>query len=115
LAAGTVIGTPHAYASCTAVVLCLVPAVATVWGTGRLARRTRFAGLVGMAAGMTLRTAAAVGGGAALFFAVPAFRDLRYGFWAWIVAAYLATLAAETAVLARFFWDGSAVGRGNAA
>jgi len=114
VAVGSVLGSPHAYAGCAATALALAPAGLTVWGTGRLASRTKFAGLVGMAAGTVLRTAVAVGGGAALFFTVPAFRDMRYGFWVWIVAAYLVTLAVETAVLARYFWVGPAVGRGNA-
>jgi hypothetical protein len=113
--AGLVFGTDHAYAGCAATALALVPAGVTVWATGRLARRTKFAGLVGMAAGTILRTVVAVGGGAALFFAIPAFREMRYGFWGWIVATYLAMLAVETATLARYFWVGSAVGRGNAA
>jgi len=109
--AGAVAGAAHGYAGLAASLLCVPAGFVTVWGTGRLARRTKFAGLIGMAAGMVLRTVVAVGGGAVLFFAVPAFREMTYGFWAWVVAAYLATLAAETAILARFFWVGSAVGR----
>jgi hypothetical protein len=94
----------HAYAGVVAVLLCIPPAFVTVWGTGWLTTRTKYAGLVGMTVGMAIRTVSALGGGVAAFWAVTPFREMKYGFWAWVLGTYLATLVAETVVLARYFW-----------
>jgi hypothetical protein len=112
---GLLCGPAYGYAGVAAVGLCLPPALATVWWTGRLARRTRFAGLIGMAVGTAARTTVALGGGVALFWSVPEFRERAYGFWGWVLGVYLTTLVTETVVLSRFFWASTPVGKGTAA
>jgi hypothetical protein len=109
---GAVGETAQMYAGVTAVVLCVVPACATVWGTGRLAEKTRYAGLISMAVGTAVRTFAVIVGGVAVYKIVPVFRDAKYEFWCWVLGAYLVVLIAETAILARFFLAST---KGNAA
>ncbi len=101
---GAVAGLSHWYAGIAAVLLCIVPAFMTVGITGHLATRTKFGGLIGMAIGTGIRTVTAVGGGAAAFWSLPQFHEMKYGFWAWLLGTYLVTLITETAILARFFW-----------
>lgn len=107
-------GGVHLAAAAVAAGLCFPPAVATLWLTRRLARRHPLGGILGMAVGVVVRVVVAVGGAAALFFAVDTFRATRIGFWLWVLFAYLSTLIAETAVLARSgsFGGGAGTGKG---
>lgn len=103
---------PHGLAGVTAVFLCVPPACFTIVLTRWLAGRTKFAGLIGMAAGTGVRVVFAVGGGAGIYLAVSQFREWKYGFWAWVLGAYLTVLIVETAILSRYFLAST---KGNAA
>lgn len=103
-------GTLHLAMAAAAVGLSFPPAALTLWLTHWFVRRHPLGGILGMAVGVVLRATVAVGGAAALFLTVDAFRAARLGFWLWVLFAYLSTLVAETAVLAR---SGS-LGRGMA-
>jgi hypothetical protein len=111
---GMVAGESRGIAAGYAVLLCIPPACLTVWFAGWLAGRTKFAGILAMAVGTIVRAMVAVGGGAVVFLNVDAVRDLRFEFWAWILGAYLITLATETAILAKYFQSTTSGGKGNA-
>jgi hypothetical protein len=91
----------HLLAACVAIGLSIPPAFGTYWFTRWLAGRYPLGGVIGMLAGTMIRVVIAVGGGAAVYFLTSAFRDARLGFWIWVLVAYLATLIAETILLAR--------------
>ena len=100
LAAGTL--WPGQERSATAAVLLTTPwAVGTAWLTRWLSMRYTAGGIPAMAIGVVVRGSAAVGGGALVFFASGWFEPSDVGFWAWLIAAYLSTLAAEVVALAR--------------
>jgi hypothetical protein len=98
--AGLVAGAAHWLAAAAAIVLCVLPAFGTFWLTTALMRRTPFGGLIGMTVGVAVRMLVAVGGGAAVYFGTGAFEGAKLGFWLWILSTYLATLVAETALIA---------------
>ena len=98
--AGLIAGPTHWLAAASAVVLCVLPAFGTFWLTTFLTARTPFGGLIGMTVGVAVRVLFAVGGGMAVFFGTGAFDDAKLGFWLWILSTYLATLVAETALIA---------------
>jgi hypothetical protein len=91
----------HVAMAGVAVGLTLPPAIATLFLTRRLAARHPLGGILAMMVGVIVRLVVAVGGAAAIFFAAAAFRAAGIGFWLWVLFAYLSTLIAETAVLAR--------------
>lgn len=98
--AGLVAGPVHWLAAAAAVGLCVVPAFGTLWLTTFLTARSPFGGLIGMTVGVFVRLVVAVGGGMAVYFGAGAFDDAKLGFWLWILSTYLATLVAETALIA---------------
>jgi Na+/proline symporter len=101
VACGLLFDLLHAYAGTTAVGLCGLPAILTVWLTLKLARTNKYGGLLGMAVGLFLRLAVAVGVGLLVFLVVPEFKAWKFGYWGWIIGVYLVVLVVETAVLAR--------------
>ena len=97
---GLIAGPVHGLAAAAAVGLCVVPAFGTFWLTTYLTAKYPFGGLIGMTVGVAVRLVVAVGGGMAVYFGTDAFGDARLGFWLWILSTYLATLVAETALIA---------------
>ena len=82
--------------------LCLVPGVGTLVLAEVLARRSPFGRLLALVVGTVVRLVVGFGGAAAVvLLAGIDDRAGRIGFLAWVLAAYLVTLAAETALLAR--------------
>jgi hypothetical protein len=84
----------------TALLLCLVPAAITLVWADRALRGTIDKQLVLVLGGTALRMIAVLGAAWLLYEWVPAYRAAA-GFWIWVLAAYLFTLALEmTLVLA---------------
>lgn len=98
--AGLVAGPAYWLAAAAAIGLCVVPAFGTFWLSTFLTARSPFGGLIGMTVGVAVRIVVAVGGGMAVYFGTAAFEDAKLGFWLWILSTYLATLVAETALIA---------------
>ena len=80
-----------------AMLLCLIPAAATLaWGL-RAQTRPPEAQLAAMLGGTGVRMAVVLGAGYLLYTWVPELHALE--FWAWLVVYYLATLALEVRLL----------------
>lgn len=97
---GAAVGWTHCLAAIVAIGLTVPVGVFAFWFTLWLIARHPFGGLLGMMIGVGVRSVMAVGGGAAAFLLVPAFTELRLGFWVWILVAYLSGLIVETGRLA---------------
>jgi hypothetical protein len=83
--------------SLVALGLCLAPGLVTVlWGTWA-ARWAPEAQLLAVLGSTALRMVFVLAGGLVVFFRVPGFREP--GFWGWVLAFYLFTLALEMALL----------------
>jgi hypothetical protein len=83
--------------SLVALGLCLAPGLVTVlWGSWA-AKRSPEAQLLMLVGSTGLRMVFVIVGGLVVFFRAPGFRD--GGFWGWIIAFYLLTLALEMLLL----------------
>jgi hypothetical protein len=98
---GSFAGWEHLTTATVAVGLTVPPAFGTFWLTRWMAARHPQGGVVGMLVGTAIRLLVAFAGGAAVFVLAGAFWESKLGFWLWLLLAYLATLFAETALLAR--------------
>ncbi|MBX9581237.1 MAG: hypothetical protein K2X87_13090 [Gemmataceae bacterium] len=82
--------------------LCLVPGVGTLVLADVLDRQSPYGRLLALVAGTAVRLVVGFGGAAAVvFLAGVDDRAGRVGFLVWVLFAYLVTLAAETALLAK--------------
>jgi DNA-binding transcriptional LysR family regulator len=100
-AVGSASGWVHLAAAGVAVGLCVPPAFGTFWLTRWLAARHPLGMVIGMAVGVAARLFVAFAGGAVVFVLTGPFREMTLGYWLWLLFAYLTTLSAETALLAR--------------
>ncbi len=103
---GAVFGPGHWSCGAVAFGLVIPPAAATLGLTLWLSGRYRFGALIGLAGGTVGRLLVVLGAAGGLFLAAKARGDAADGlahplkFWLWVLFAYLATLVAETALLA---------------
>ena len=80
--------------------LCLLPAMLTLWWSARAAAQSAPETLlVAFLGGTMLRMAIALGGALALYFLVDELR--RPAFWVWVALFYLFTLGLETSLALR--------------
>lgn len=93
-------GTPLVVTAAAALV-CLVPAVLTLFIADRLRERPPEEKIVIVLVSTFLRMGLAIGGGVLLYVLAPAIRDKAGDFVAWGIVFYLVTLAAETGLLVR--------------
>ena len=82
----------------TALLLCLVPAVATLLWAGWALDKSPEQQLTMVLGSTGLRLFVVLGAAWALFASVPYYRE-HGGFWAWLLVFYLFTLALEMALL----------------
>jgi hypothetical protein len=95
--AGWFWGVPALAFSGAAAVICTIPGALTLWWADRVYRQSPDQQLVMVLGGTGLRLFAVLGGSYSLYQAVPYFQtDTALGFWTWVGAFYLFTLAAET-------------------
>ena len=100
--AGAVYGPRHWGLAAVAFGLCVPPGLATFALVEYLARTSPFGGLYGLMLGTAVRVLVGFGGGAAwLFLAGPTDPRGKVAFLVWLLVAYLATLVAETVLLAK--------------
>jgi hypothetical protein len=100
---------PHQWL-CAGVALALTvpPGVATLLLAERLGKASAYGRVVALFLGTFVRLAVGFGGAALVFFAAgDTFRADPVSFWGWILGVYLATLAAETAILGREAMSGA--------
>jgi hypothetical protein len=99
---GAVYGPRHWELAAVAFGLCVVPGLATFALVEYLARTSPYGRLLGLMLGIAVRLAVGFGGGAAwLLLAGPDDPREKVAFLVWLLVAYLATLVAETVLLAR--------------
>jgi len=79
--------------------VCLIPAALTLWLLDRMRTRTPEEKVVATLAAPFIRMTLSCGGGAWVYFDVPAAHDHGAAFIAWMVVFYLVTLAVETRLL----------------
>lgn len=77
--------------------LCLVPAVVTLAWASRTVHGKPEEQLAAVLGGMMVRMVVVLGGGIALFFAVPVLHNAA--FWLWVLGFYLLTLVLEIALV----------------
>ena len=103
---------PHQWV-CAAVALGLTvtPGLVTLVLADRLTKGSPFGAITAVFLGTFVRLAVGFGGAVVLFLAAgDTFRRDPVSFWAWVLGAYLATLAVETAMLGRQVAGGKAPG-----
>ncbi len=83
--------------SAGAMLLCMLPAVATLILARPEIARSPARQLQLMVGSMAIRMAVVLGGGALLYFAMESFK--ADAFWIWLAVFYLTTLAVETALI----------------
>jgi hypothetical protein len=89
---------------CAAVAVGVVvpPGVLTLYASERLFRSSLLGPLLALVVGTFGRLLLGYGGAALIFFASkPTFHADPISYWAWVLGLYLATLAVETALLAK--------------
>jgi hypothetical protein len=100
VAVAVAVGWDHLLAAGVAVALTFPVGLFAFWFAGWLIARHPFGGLLGMAVGLAVRSAAAIGGGLAVFLLTPRLKELGIGFWIWLLVAYLSGLIVDTGLLA---------------
>ena len=94
----------HAAGAACGVILCGSSAAASFWLALKLLKRGPAGALGAMVFGLALRSVVGLGGAAVAFTALGGWNaeeNDKIAFWMWILAAYLVTLIAEMALLAR--------------
>jgi hypothetical protein len=91
-------GLPALVFSGAAVLLCLPPMAATLLWAGWVRDKAPADQMIMIAGSTGVRMAFVLGGGLALFLAVPYFQG-QVAFWVWVLVVYLFTLALDVALM----------------
>ena len=94
----------HFAGAASGVLLCGASGLVSFWLALKMLKRGPVGALGAMVVGIVLRTAVGLGGSALAFTALrgwSAESNDKIAFWLWVLAAYLLTLIAEMALLAR--------------
>ena len=94
----------HLAGATSGVLLCGASGVLSFWLALKLLKKGPAGALGAMVFGLVLRSLIGLGGSAIAFTALQGWRaeeDDKIAFWLWVLAAYLATLIVEMALLAR--------------
>jgi hypothetical protein len=93
------LGPQHLLYAGAAAGLCFVPAAGTMILCTLVLGKSPEQQLAAVMGGMAIRMGFVVGVGMVIFYGVPGFRSAS--FWLWTIGFYLATLAAEVALIVR--------------
>ena len=94
----------HLAGAASGVLLCGASGIASYWLAKKMLKKGPVGTLGAMVVGLVLRTTVGLGGSAVAFTALrgwTAESNVKVAFWLWVLAAYLLTLIAEIALLAR--------------
>ena len=94
----------HLAGAATGTLLCGASGIASYWLALKLLKKGPAGALGAMVFGLVLRSVVGLGGAAVVFTALRGWvaeEDDKIAFWLWVLAAYLATLFVEMALLAR--------------
>lgn len=99
---GLMLGSQHWGFAAIAFGLTVPAGLLTLWLGEWLGKTSQYGPVLALFVGTFVRLAVGFGGGVVVFFvAGPGGRNDKVAFWAWILFAYLVTLAVETAVMAK--------------
>jgi Na+/melibiose symporter-like transporter len=109
---GLVLGRGQWLCAAVGFALCVPPAALTLAIALWMSKRSKFGGLLGLACGAPVRMIVSIGGGVGLYFwelhRTQAQSPLSepWGFWMWLLFAYLVTVAVETVLLLQWALPG---------